>query len=483
MGLITQNTVSFVRKIFILAIIQSLFLSFGLYAMEEEELPSFYSPCSSRALLLEEGEGESTSVSLPEEQMPIEEDATPFFHLHLGVYAKIVGYLESADQCQLAFVCKNTLAKATLFAFRRFFISLPEDWRRDIFQGKSEEEAYKQFQELSDEGALEQLYVQTLLLQFQSKGNYGAFRRYFISLPEDWRRDIFQDKSEEEAYKQLQELSDKGASEQLYVQAILLQFQDKGNYGLLRLALLKNEHFKKVEETAKQRAMQDFCLNDQDQEDRSWMKTLVFYSLFFEEYNNLRIRKWLTQQKFSLAQLLSGLAQEEDSSEHEGTTRSILKSVCSLQNRLAEDTSFIMSLDGRLTVLTNIFLSLFKENKLRGTLAKLAKLPASAQLTWRETFAKGKRISREELLTMLSEQELARNRPDSVVYEKVVSFLSSGLFDSKVREKIYEGVEEAKKAKQPKVARNFEFMLIQECLMQGLVKFYFPWVAASTGIL
>ena len=114
--------------------------------------------------------------------------------------------------------------------------------------------------------------------------------------------------SAEESFSSFQDIDDEGLLENLYRKSLLSEFPHQPNiYAPIRLALLRNPHFQVIEAQAKRSAKVDFCLGEQDQEDRSWLTTCIYHSLFWQGYKDNRVVNWLIGKRFYLAQLYRNL--------------------------------------------------------------------------------------------------------------------------------------------------------------------------------
>lgn len=117
------------------------------------------------------------------------------------------------------------------------------------------------------------------------------------------------------AEKDFQALSET-TIEELYRSSLRAEFPNHPHrYGLLRFALEKNSSFKAIEERAKERAQKDFCLNEDEQEGGSWLKTCIYHFMFWEGFKDDKVLNWLSQKGFYLASLTSLLHMGEDSAE------------------------------------------------------------------------------------------------------------------------------------------------------------------------
>ncbi|MBI2707396.1 MAG: hypothetical protein HYX35_03675 [Proteobacteria bacterium] len=401
MRLTKKRIISFLLSNFIFVIIQACFLSPLTHAMHEDELLPSTLKVRQEEPLPERTEEDSSIISL-QRDTPIkeDEDTALFLLLPLDFHMALDSYLDLPSQWSLARVCKGTLDIAALLTFCKLYRSLPTEVRCHMFGDKvSSEEAYTIFRNLSDEAALETLYVQSLLLEIH----------------------------------------------------------DKKNYASLRLVLLKNPHFR-TEEEAKQKAKEIFCLSDQEQESGSWMKTLILYRLFWQNYKNPPILGWLSEKGIYLAQLLENMREDSpmiDCSESQKNTRSILSAIALTQRKLISDTAAIGSCGLCFVSLAKACGLLSKEGALSEGLDQLALESDSLS---------NEGVAKEQLRQLLTSQKKPINSTVSYDYEPLIFFLSKGLLEIENRKVICDLAAEEN-------FEGLETVLMNVCL-DGMSKFY-----------
>lgn len=376
---IKKSITSLVLCNFILALIQACFFSSLLHAMDEDEslppTPGIRQEKSLSERTKEDSDLTSLQVSkrdMPLQEDPIKEDTALFLLMPVDFHMRLDSYLDLPSQWNLARVCKTTLNISALLTFRQMYRSLPQGICCHLFGvNVGSQQAYKIFRKLSNQDALEVLYAQSLLLEFR----------------------------------------------------------DKKNYTSLRLALLKNPHFRK-EEDANKMAKEVFCLGDQDQEEGGWVKTLILHRLFWEGYNNPQILDWLSKKGFYLAQLLKSMREDspmKDCCKSEKNARSVLTSIALTQHKLTTDISTVGFCGLSFVSLAKRCVFLSKDGKLWEILDQLA-LESDALTNEGET--------REQLVHMLTSQKKPTNSMCDYDYNKLVFFLSRGLVKMENRREI-----------------------------------------------